>query len=187
MNWDLQLMIITPVIFRRFLKLFACLVLFQACAENGHTPHIIPRDAWNARKPVYPQRMESIHRHNTPFTGICIHYSGFSCDMSPRLLQNYQILRLGYPDINYHYIIDKRGHIYQGRDTVFFCETRNKMDPYLHLCCISDMKFPTGSWLPDKQKNSLKKLIQYLYDVHNIHDNNIFFYDSSGYEDLDFM
>ncbi|KUK52397.1 MAG: Putative peptidoglycan recognition protein (Probable wrong end) [Marinimicrobia bacterium 46_47] len=187
MNWDLRLMIITPVILRRILKFTACLVLFWTCAENEDTPRIIPRNVWNARNPVYPRRMENRRRHNTPFTGICIHYSGFSSDMSPRSLQDYQILHLGYPDINYHYIIDTKGRIFQGRDTVFFCETRNKTDPYIHLCCISDMKFPSGSWVPDKQKNSLRKLIQYLYNLYNIHDKDIFFYDSTGYEDLDFM
>jgi len=187
MNWDLQLMIITPAIFRQILKLSVCVVLFWTCSENRDPLHIISRNAWNARDPVYPLQMESKRRHNIPFTGICIHYSGFSCDMDPRSLQDYQILRLGYPDINYHYIIDKRGHIYQGRDTLFFCETLHKTDPYIHLCCISDMKFSSGSWLPKKQKNSLKEMIRYLYDLYNIHGKSIFFYDSTGYEDLDFM
>jgi len=180
-------MIIIHIILRRILKLICCIGLLWACSDNRESPEIIPREAWNARDPVHPRRMEKRRRHHVPFKGICIHYSGFSCNISPHSLQAYQILHLHYPDITYHYIINKKGNVYQGRDTAYFSETPTGADEYIHLCCVSDMKFQKGIWLPEKQAESLRKLIQYLYDLYYIPDKNIFFYDSTGYEDLDFM
>ncbi|MDD5581698.1 MAG: N-acetylmuramoyl-L-alanine amidase [Candidatus Marinimicrobia bacterium] len=163
--------------------LFFCI----ACEKHPKTPIIISREGWHAIEPIHTIPLEKSKRNRETFDGICIHYSGFSDQISPASLQHYHIFRLQYPDVTYHFIIDRKGKIYEGRDALYFSETRQGKDTNIHICCISSLKFPPREWLPKKQKNSLQNLIYYLMNFYNINIENIFFYDSTGFEDLDFM
>ncbi len=176
-----------PGVSRKVAETALLLWILFACSDNKGVPEVIVREEWGAREPLYLHRLEKQRRDKESFIGICIHYSGFSVSVKPRLIQQYQMMRLNYPDVAYHFLIDRKGRVFQGRDTLFFSETSRGPDRYIHLCCISDMKFSPDNWLPVQQKRSLQKLILYLIDCYSINSKNVFFYDSTGYEHFYFL
>lgn len=56
------------------------------------------------------------------------------------------MLEKGHPDIDYHYLVDRRGTIYAGRDPQFRGDTQTEYDPTGHLlvCCEGDYQGTTG-------------------------------------------
>jgi hypothetical protein len=159
--------------------------IFWTCKGNSERITIIERNAWNAFPIIRQDRLDFCFRNGKPFDGICIHYSGFSSDISPIALQKYHMIHLRCDDIMYHYMIDSRGKIYQGRDTTYFYNMPDDQNSHIHVCCISDMKFSSTRWLTNNQRNSLNKLILQLMNDFNIISKNVYFYDSTGYENLE--
>ncbi len=178
-------MTISDGIFRKNLvKRTILFLICVSCTGNNDEISFINRESWNAVPPIHRKRMKKRYRQGIPFDGMCIHYSGFDTDMSLRALQQYHMIRLQYPDIAYHYVIDTRGQIYQGRETLFFSDFPEKSLRSIHICCISDLKFSSNKWLPKTQVQALKKLILQLINDFNINDKNVYFCDSTGYENL---
>ena len=99
---------------------------------------VIGRSAWGAR----PVR-DGLRRHS--LERITLHHSGVRLTdntLGPARVRQHQQwhLSIGHPDIDYHYLIDRRGNIYQGRDARFRGDTQTEYDPTGHLliCCEGD-------------------------------------------------
>lgn len=99
---------------------------------------IIGRSAWGAkpaRKGLRPHRLERL----------TLHHSGVRLTdntLGPARARQHQQwhLSIGHPDIDYHYLIDRRGNVYEGRDPRFRGDTQTEYDPTGHLliCCEGD-------------------------------------------------
>jgi N-acetyl-anhydromuramyl-L-alanine amidase AmpD len=94
------------------------LLLLSSCnsGQGNNEFKIISRNTWNA---LELSSSTALYKYNKPMkevlARIIIHHSAFSDQPGPKFLQEYQMLRMRYDDIAYHYIIGKRGEIYEGR------------------------------------------------------------------------
>jgi hypothetical protein len=81
---------------------------------------VLPRSSWGAR-PVITSRSEPMG----PIRRLTIHHSGEDEDFEAqsraataqkiRGIQRHHQRRLGWADIGYHYVVDRRGEVWQGR------------------------------------------------------------------------
>ncbi|XP_017027633.1 peptidoglycan-recognition protein SD [Drosophila kikkawai] len=91
--------------------------VFSAMAVHGKVPTIVTRAEWNARAPSGP--MDGME---TPLPrAVIAHTAGggctddVSCAQQVRNLQSFQMTRLKFSDIGYHYLIGGNGKVYEGR------------------------------------------------------------------------
>lgn len=77
----------------------------QFIKENG----IVPRGNWGARPP------NGVGDPPGDYTTIVIHHSGNGGETDPKQIQNQHMDKKGFDDIGYHFMIDPRGVIYEGR------------------------------------------------------------------------
>lgn len=112
------------------------------------TPREIPlisRAAWGALKP-----RRGLQPH-TPVR-LTLHHSGvrLTADSeSPDRLQVHQrwhMIEKGHPDIDYHFVVDRRGNVFQGRNPKFRGDTQTDYDPTGHflVCCEGDYQGASG-------------------------------------------
>jgi hypothetical protein len=71
---------------------------------------IVPRKTWGQFKPILP-KLES----DWDYHSIVIHHSGNWGVKVPREIENLHMLKHGWPDVGYHYLIHPDGKIYEGR------------------------------------------------------------------------
>lgn len=71
---------------------------------------IISRAEWNARPPDNIVLVAWSQR-----TGFCTHYSGANKNQTVRSIQNYCMDERGFSDIDYNFLVDYKGNIYEGR------------------------------------------------------------------------
>ncbi|MGE5363936.1 MAG: peptidoglycan recognition family protein [Bacteroidota bacterium] len=122
----------------------ACLLLiigFYGCSSSGHQVRVLPRSYWNAQPPK-------------PFVShvpvrITIHHEGeyFNPDSNAaKFILKTQIWGMGkdrnWADIPYHFMIDGKGNIYEGRNPYTAGETNTTYDPKGHLLvtCIGNFE-----------------------------------------------
>lgn len=76
---------------------------------------IITRAQWGARAP-----RAVVHTPWSSRTRFATHYSGATHTQTVRQIQNYQMDTRGWVDIGYNFLVDRDGHIYEGRgwDTI---------------------------------------------------------------------
>ncbi len=170
----------------RVYKGFTYIFLLLGCSPELHEMSVIPRNEWCAYPPVFTHKLDEFYIMNSPYEGIIIHYSGFSNTLSPKDIQVYHLTKLGYADINYHFLIDRHGFIYEGRDMIYKAEAYPEYEKYIHICCISDRKFYKKGWLTKKQRSSLKEAIVYLSIRYDIENKYIKYFESTGYEYVNF-
>ncbi len=97
---------------------------------------VIPKHAWGAA-PIVGTFVEH------EITRITIHHTASLLDDNTdapgrmREHQAYHQQDLGWPDLAYHYIVDRNGHIYEGRPVWAVGDTSTNYDPAGHLliCC----------------------------------------------------
>ena len=75
-------------------------------------PTIIPRSEWGAEQPD-----PNLQNEDGPevFNTVVVHHSAMPLSESPRDIQYMHMHRRGFLDIGYHFVIDGRGRIYEGR------------------------------------------------------------------------
>ncbi len=85
---------------------------FQPPISDLGPPIIIPRSAWGAEEPDPGLRNE---RDLEVFNTVVVHHSAMPLSEGPREIQYLHMHRRGFLDIGYHFVIDGRGRIYEGR------------------------------------------------------------------------
>lgn len=76
------------------------------------SPTIISRSEWGAEDP--DPRLQNEHDPEI-FNTVVVHHSAMLLSDGPREIQYAHMHRRGFLDIGYHFVIDGRGRIYQGR------------------------------------------------------------------------
>lgn len=81
-------------------------------ATTGESPHIISRSEWGAEDPD-----PSLRDAQGPelFNTVVVHHSALPLTDGPREIQAGHMHGRGFLDIGYHFVIDDRGYIYEGR------------------------------------------------------------------------
>lgn len=101
--------------------LIAALLPGIAAAAGGvPQPDICDRDCWDARPPSStPSQMSSLNRAVIHHTAISANYDTTSIEESKaqvRAVQNYHMDVNGWSDIGYHFLADKLGNAFEGRE-----------------------------------------------------------------------
>ncbi len=115
-------------------------MLVKATAWAGtRTEEVICRDAWRAQPPNGRFRKHKIDR-------ITIHHSGVVLSENrdaPDALRGAQAYHqgAGFPDIAYHFMIDRHGHIYKGRPRWAKGDTFTDYAPRGHLLLMCEGNF----------------------------------------------
>jgi hypothetical protein len=92
---------------------------------------VICREAWGAQPPTSGFTEHTIER-------ITVHHTAAFIEdnrVAPAITRKHQAdhQSLGWPDIAYHFLIDRNGHIYEGRPYTAVGDTRTSYDPTGHL------------------------------------------------------
>jgi hypothetical protein len=100
---------------------------------------LICRDAWGARRWRSGLRKHSIRR-------LTVHHSAVALTdnrQAPGRFRSHQLAHQdrGWPDIAYHYLIDRHGHIYKGRPHWAVGDTATDYDPRGHLLVMCEGNF----------------------------------------------
>lgn len=129
-------------------------------------PTIITRAQWGARSPkATPVRVSPSSR-----TGFMTHYSGANKLQTVRSIQNYCMDNRGFNDIDYNFLVDYKGNIYEGRGwDVVGSHVANNNTPNIGVCAIgvdadiTDAQKSAIAWLYAQAnarcKKTLKKLV----------------------------
>lgn len=110
---------------------------------------VIPKVAWGAA-PVADTFVE--HQ----ITRITLHHSGSMLQdnqKAPQRLRDHQAYHQvdqGWPDLAYHYVVDRNGHVYEGRPVWAVGDTNTDYDPTGHflICCEGEFNHQTPT--PDQ-------------------------------------
>ena len=92
---------------------------------------VICREAWGAQPPSSGFTEHTIERITVHHTAAVIEDNRLSPGFTRKHQADHQ--SLGWPDIAYHFLIDRNGHIYQGRPYTAAGDTRTSYDPTGHL------------------------------------------------------
>ena len=95
------------------------------------TVSAICREAWGAQPPTGEFAEHTIERITVHHTAAVIEDNR----LAPAITRQHQADHqgLGWPDLAYHFLIDRNGHIYQGRPDTAVGDTRTSYDPTGHL------------------------------------------------------
>jgi hypothetical protein len=135
-------------------------------------PAVVSREAWGAKAPTHPCKPHIPNR-------ITIHHQGVVSTRdqnAKRRLRNMQAFHQGshrqFADIAYHFVIDRKGTIYEGRPTTAAGETRTDYDPTGHLliCLLGD--FQTQTPTPE-QREALVSLVRWTMDAFHLSQETI--------------
>jgi hypothetical protein len=92
---------------------------------------VICREAWGAQPPSSGFTEHKVERITVHHTAAVIEDNRLSPGFTRKHQADHQ--SLGWPDIAYHFLIDRNGHIYQGRPYTAAGDTRTSYDPTGHL------------------------------------------------------
>ena len=158
----------------------ACVLVFAAfffgntawAYSDEERPPVVSRKEWGAKAPT------RAYQTHLP-TRITIHHQGvFSTRQADtkRRLKNMQAFHQGksreFADIAYHFIIDRRGTIYEGRPVTTAGETRTDYDPSGHLliCLLGDFEKQTPT---SEQQTALVTLVRWAMTTFKISQERI--------------
>jgi hypothetical protein len=125
----------------------ACFLLLTAVSRvrsREQTLHVISREEWHARPPTHAYKPHVIDRITIHHQAVMA-YRYQDAKKRLRIMQYYHQHHppdRGFADVAYHFIIDRRGRIYEGRSTAFAGETSAGYDPTGHLliCLLGDFR-----------------------------------------------
>ena len=111
----------------------------RAAAGERVRIEAICRSAWGAEKPRSGRVEHTIRR-------ITVHHSAVKLTnnrKAPGRLRSHQQAHFanGWPDIAYHILIDRRGHVYRGRNPRYRGDTSTDYDPTGHLLVMCEGNF----------------------------------------------
>jgi hypothetical protein len=147
------------------------------CYSNGPVPFARPRAAWAAAGDVpnikgmdrmLPPKYITIHHDGmTPFWGVT--------DLEARLRLEW-ILNghrgKGWSDIGYHYIVDRSGNVWQGRDVTRWqgAHVKNRNENNIGVMCMGNFMLQRPS---AKQVAGLNRTVAQLQRVYRIPTANV--------------
>lgn len=140
-----------------------------AAAPGPRAVPMVGRKAWGAMKPR-PGREPHVVRR------ITLHHSGVRLTddaQAPgrvRQHQQWHMINKGHVDIDYHFLVDRRGTIYQGRNPRFRGDTQTEYDPTGHLliCCEGDYEGSGGQRPSGAMLKSLVRLMAATAQRYNV-------------------
>lgn len=131
----------------------------------AQTIDLIPRSAWGAKPPSGPIPTHTLRR-------LTVHHSAQRApDVAgaPGRIRAFQAYHQskGFPDIAYHFIIDRAGNIYEGRDPLAPGSTFTNYDPAGHFLALLDGNYedqqPTAA-----QQAALVRLLAWASQTYGI-------------------
>ena len=120
------------------------------------TVAVLCRDAWGARPPSGEFTEHTIERITVHHTAAVIEDNRLSPGFTRKHQADHQ--SLGWPDIAYHFLIDRNGHIYQGRPYTAVGDTRTSYDPTGHLLIAVKGNFEEQELTEAQQESLVAKL-----------------------------
>ncbi|HET9982334.1 MAG TPA: peptidoglycan recognition family protein [Longimicrobiales bacterium] len=159
----------------------ACAAQPGAPAEIQPPPAFVTRQAWGARPPT------TAMKPHTP-TRITIHHTATrqdttrSIEAKMRALQEFSQtegtlagggVHHAWPDVPYHYYIDVRGRIAEGRESMFAGDTNTTYDPTGHLLIVLEGNFEAEQPTP-AQLRALNALLLWAEDRWHIPPREIY-------------
>jgi hypothetical protein len=126
---------------------------------------VIPRAAWGA-KPV----RGALRPHAVRI--LTVHHSAqFAPDVSsaPARIRGYQAYHQsrGFPDLAYHFVVDRAGNVYQGRDPGTVGSTFTKYDPAGHFLALLDGNFEAQT-PSSEQMTALATLLAWASQAYSV-------------------
>jgi len=109
----------------------ACYFVFRCKCYNTDSLTIVPRAGWGAadmnvstsgEKGIYDEYNNpgGIYHYKLPlqgkFTTVVIHHSALPTDLGVKYIQELHMRVQSFGDIGYHFVIDKNGQVFEGRD-----------------------------------------------------------------------
>ena len=137
--------------------------------ENLLQGTIVSRDSWAKLPPDNGSTIGFYNSERKPVQFIGIHHDG-SSDSTLTSVLKYHIKTNGWGDIAYHYIIDKKGRIYEGRSIDRASDTNYIFDSYgeerlssiINILLLGNYNVETIK-ADSPQIQSAKLLVSYLY------------------------
>lgn len=152
----------------------AALGAFAACRAPNSLPEltVTPRGAWADAEPIADRLVEHEPRRLT------IHHAGVlddgatAGDQKMRNLLSFSLRDRPWGDVPYHYVIDRQGTVFEGRDSRYAPDTNTGYDVSGHvgICVNGDL---TRQPLLEEQYRTLVDLLVVLTDRWNIPDERI--------------
>lgn len=145
----------------------------QECTSTTERPDIIERSGWGARPP------RSLTGKHTP-NRFAIHHAVSPNNLSVsgaeriRGFQDYHMDGHGWPDIGYHFLIDRDGKIYRGTaEDRIGAHVGGQNTGNIGISFLGQYQPPSALGIPaaeptDEALKSAGKLIRYLADKYNI-------------------
>ncbi len=130
-------------------------------------PNLILRAKWGARPPTGLYQRHDIKSVTIHHQGV---FAGPGQDAQRRLrtMQAFhQSKKRGFVDISYHFIIDRKGNLYEGRPLSAPGETRTDYDPKGHLliCLLGDFNVQEPT---EEQLSTLKMLLHFCLETFHL-------------------
>jgi hypothetical protein len=131
----------------------------------AQTIDLIPRSAWGAKPPTGPLPTHTLRR-------LTVHHSAQRApDVAgaPGRIRGFQAYHQskGFPDIAYHFVIDRAGNVYEGRDPLAPGSTFTNYDPAGHFLALLDGNYeeqqPT-----EAQRAALVRLLAWASQTYGI-------------------
>lgn len=178
-------------------------LILSQCQKQPVLPEleIHPRNDWNQTK-TFKASHNKLYSYkyslNSVLDIIIIHHSAFFDQPGPEFIKEYQMIRQGFDDIAYHYIIGEDGEIYEGRPIEYMgahagqtkeanelankiraglidanLEQALRLDPdygSIGICLDGHFEYDEPK---EEQLHSLKILIRYLLEKYDIKPYNI--------------
>lgn len=171
---------------KRLLAIFGLAVLASACStlpkhlRDEPSLAILPRAEWGANAAgaeMKPHRISHITIHHTatlqkperPLAEKMRALQKFS--QNPGTLGNGKS-KPAWPDVPYHYYIDCRGDIAEGRDAGFVGDTNTSYDPTGHLLVVLEGNFEEEQPTPE-QLDALRRFVRAMARRHHVASDRI--------------
>jgi len=113
-------------------------------ADGGFatTIEVICRDAWGAAEPLGTFAEHTLERLTVHHTAVEL-VDNTGAPARVRAHQRYHQETQGWPDLAYHFVVDRNGHVYEGRPVDAVGDTGTTYDPTGHFLVVAEGNFET--------------------------------------------
>ena len=118
---------------------------------------VVGREGWGAAEAEPGMVVHTVERLTIHHTGVVLEDNR----QAPTRLRAHQVFHQtdrGWPDLAYHFAIDREGNVYEGRATDFRGDTATSYDPTGHLLAVLEGNFDVET-PADRQVQSVAELL----------------------------